>query len=85
MKLKGFTNLKMIKRRNQTTVKFKQVVFKISTGECFRFGIKSVPQTASAWLKRSKARDSTQFFEGVPSYFEALWYRHLYFYGKSNT
>ena len=25
------------------------------------------------------------FFEGVPSYFEALWYPHLYFYRKSNT
>ena len=25
-------------------------------GECLRFGIKSVPQTASAWVKRSKAR-----------------------------
>ena len=25
------------------------------------------------------------FFWGVPSYFEALWYPHLYFYGKSNT
>ena len=25
------------------------------------------------------------FFEGVPSYFEALWYSHLYFYRKSNT
>ena len=22
---------------------------------------------------------------GVPSYFEALWYPHLYFYRKSNT
>ena len=22
---------------------------------------------------------------GVPSYFEALWYPHLYFYHKSNT
>ena len=25
------------------------------------------------------------FFGGVPSYFEALWYPHLYFYRKSNT
>ena len=25
------------------------------------------------------------FFRGVPSYFEALWYPRLYFYGKSNT
>ena len=25
------------------------------------------------------------FFGGVPSYFEALWYSHLYFYRKSNT
>ena len=25
------------------------------------------------------------FFGGVPSYFEALWYLHLYFYRKSNT
>ena len=25
------------------------------------------------------------FFWGVPSYFEALWYPHLYFYRKSNT
>ena len=25
------------------------------------------------------------FFEGVPSYFEALWYPQLYFYRKSNT
>ena len=29
--------------------------------------------------------DSTQFFGGVPSYFEALWYPHLYVYRKSNT
>ena len=26
-----------------------------------------------------------RFFGGVPSYFEALWYPHLYFYRKSNT
>ena len=38
MKLKGFTNLKMIKGRNHTTVKFKEVIFKISIGECLRFG-----------------------------------------------
>ena len=25
------------------------------------------------------------FFGGVPSYFKALWYPHLYFYRKSNT
>ena len=25
------------------------------------------------------------FLGGVPSYFEALWYPHLYFYRKSNT
>ena len=25
-------------------------------GECLKFGIESVPQTASAWVKRSKAR-----------------------------
>ena len=25
------------------------------------------------------------FFGGVPSYFEALWYPHLYFYRKYNT
>ena len=25
------------------------------------------------------------FFGGVPSYFQALWYPHLYFYRKSNT
>ena len=25
------------------------------------------------------------FFGGVPSYFDALWYPHLYFYRKSNT
>ena len=25
------------------------------------------------------------FSWGVPSYFEALWYPHLYFYRKSNT
>ena len=25
------------------------------------------------------------FFGGLPSYFEALWYPHLYFYQKSNT
>ena len=25
------------------------------------------------------------FFGGVPSYFEAVWYPHLYFYRKSNT
>ena len=25
------------------------------------------------------------FFGGEPSYFEALWYPHLYFYRKSNT
>ena len=25
------------------------------------------------------------FFGGVPSYFEALWYPHLYCYRKSNT
>ena len=25
------------------------------------------------------------FFGGVPPYFEALWYPHLYFYRKSNT
>ena len=25
------------------------------------------------------------FFGGLPSYFEALWYPHLYFYRKSNT
>ena len=25
------------------------------------------------------------FFAGVPSYFEALWYLHLYFYSKFNT
>ena len=25
------------------------------------------------------------FFGGVPSYFEPLWYPHLYFYRKSNT
>ena len=25
------------------------------------------------------------FFGGAPSYFEALWYPHLYFYRKSNT
>ena len=25
------------------------------------------------------------FFGGIPSYFEALWYPHLYFYRKSNT
>ena len=25
------------------------------------------------------------FFGGVPSYFEALWYPHLYVYRKSNT
>ena len=25
------------------------------------------------------------FFRGVPSYFEALWYSHLYLYRKSNT
>ena len=25
------------------------------------------------------------FFGVVPSYFEALWYPHLYFYPKSNT
>ena len=25
------------------------------------------------------------FFGRVPSYFEALWYPHLYFYRKSNT
>ena len=25
------------------------------------------------------------FFGGVPSYFEALWYPHLYFYRTSNT
>ena len=25
------------------------------------------------------------FFGGVPSYFEALWYPHLYFYRESNT
>ena len=25
------------------------------------------------------------FFGGVPSYFEALWYPHRYFYRKSNT
>ena len=25
------------------------------------------------------------YFLAVPSYFEALWYPHLYFYRKSNT
>ena len=25
------------------------------------------------------------FFGGIPSYFKALWYPHLYFYRKSNT
>ena len=25
------------------------------------------------------------FFGGLPSYFEALWYPHLYFYRTSNT
>ena len=25
------------------------------------------------------------FFGGVPSYFEARWYSHLYFYRRSNT
>ena len=34
MKLKGFTNLKMIKKRNQTTVKFKLEV--IIDYECVR-------------------------------------------------
>ena len=27
----------------------------------------------------------TQFFGRVPSYSEALWYPHLYFYRQSNT
>ena len=27
----------------------------------------------------------SSFFGGVPSYFEALWFPHLYFYRKSNT
>ena len=30
-------------------------------------------------------RPSFFFGGGGPSYFEALWYSHLYFYHKSNT
>ena len=38
-------------------------------------------QPADAFLKVTRP----SFFEGVPSYFEALWCPHLYFYRKSNT
>ena len=38
--------------------------------------------TTTTWITQG---DSTQFFGGVPPYFETLWYSHLYFYRKSNT
>ena len=39
--------------------------------------------SGSVAIKLKVTRPS--FFGGVPSYFEALWYPHLYFYRKSNT
>ena len=51
--------------------------------------------TVYSFIKTNVGRNATQyvavkvtrpsFLRGIPSYFEALWYPHLYFYCKSNT
>ena len=43
--------------------------------------VQSIHHLLSALIKVTRP----SFFGGVPSYFEARWYPHLYFYRKSNT
>ena len=43
------------------------------------------PEGGSTLILKGIKVTRPSFFEGVPSYFEALWYPHLYFYRKSNT
>ena len=55
---------------------------------CFVPGYSHVEPCAQAFSWSSSGQIKVtrpSFFEGVPSYFEALWYPHLYFYRKSNT
>ena len=49
---------------------------------CFAFAGNRV-RTGHKNLETKVTRPS--FFGGVPSYFEALWHPHLYFYRKFNT
>ena len=50
-------------------------------------GFKIASIVCSAWKDGHVGLKVTRpsFFGGVPSYFEALWYPHLYFYRISNT
>ena len=43
--------------------------------------VQSIHHLLSALIKVTRP----SFLGGVPSYFEARWYHHLYFYRKSNT
>ena len=53
---------------------------KVGIPESFKVGWYPLKKTGSSHLKVTRP----SFFRGVPSYFEALWYPHLYFYRKSN-
>ena len=59
----------------------------ISLSECLRANRLSGEMTAIRLNDALKVTRPSSFFlgGGVPSYFEAFWYPHLYFYRKSNT